>query len=77
MSSEQQGVVLDFATAKRRREQSSEPWVKKEDVAKYFSVSTRTVYRWVEAGCPIKRLRGGTLRFQIGPLSDWLDRQPR
>ena len=76
-SNQQQGVVIDFAAAKRRREQSTEPWVKKEDVAEHFSVSTRTVYRWVEAGCPIKRLRGGTLRFQIGPLSDWLDGQAR
>jgi phage terminase Nu1 subunit (DNA packaging protein) len=74
----QQGAeVIDFAAAKRRREQSSEPWVKKERVAEHFDVSTRTVYRWVEAGCPIKRLRGGTLRFQIGVISDWLEQQSR
>lgn len=76
MSSEQHGVVIDFAAARRRRGQSTEPWVKKEAVAGYFDVSTRTVYRWVEKGCPIKRLRGGTLRFQIGVISDWLDQQP-
>lgn len=67
--------IIDFGAAKRRREASSEPWVKKEKVAAHFDVSTRTVYRWVEAGCPIKTLRGGTLRFQIGAISDWLDGQ--
>ena len=65
--------VIDFAAAKRRREESAEPWVKKERVAEHFDVSTRTVYRWVNDGCPVKRLRGGTLRFQIGPISRWLE----
>lgn len=67
--------VIDFAAAKRRQEMSDEPWVKKERVAEHFDVSTRTVYRWVNAGCPVKRLRGGTLRFQIGPIADWLERR--
>jgi hypothetical protein len=65
--------VFDLAAHRRRREMSTEPWVKKERVADFFDVSTRTVYRWVHEGCPVKRLRGGTLRFQIGPLTDWLD----
>jgi phage terminase Nu1 subunit (DNA packaging protein) len=62
---------------RRRREYASEPWLPKEAVAEHFSVSTSTVYRWVRAGCPIKRLRGGTLRFQLGPLAEWLDEQGR
>lgn len=65
--------VIDLAAARRRREMSDEPWVKKERVASHFDVSTRTVYRWVNDGCPVKRLRGGTLRFQIGPIADWLE----
>jgi hypothetical protein len=66
--------VFDLGEARRRREQSTEQWVKKERVAEHFDVSTRTVYRWVRAGCPIKTLPGGSLRFQLGPLRDWLDR---
>lgn len=65
--------VIDLSYARRRKEQNNEEWVRKERVADYFDVSTRTVYRWVRQGCPIRRLPGGTLRFQIGPLRDWLD----
>lgn len=72
---EQGAVILDFERARRRRDLTTEPWVKKERVAEHFDISTRTVYRWVEAGCPIKRLRGGTLRFQIAAISAWLDEQ--
>lgn len=71
MSSQQQGVVIDFAAARRRRDLTTEPWVKKEAVAAHFDISTRTVYRWVDQGCPIKRLRGGTLRFQIRAIELW------
>lgn len=74
---EQGAVILDFERARRRRDLSAEPWVKKEKVAEHFDVSTRTVYRWVEAGCPIKRLRGGTLRFQIAAISMWLEGESR
>lgn len=69
--------VYDLATARKRKAQGAEPWVKKERVAEFFDTSTRTVYRWVRAGCPVKILPGGTLRFQIGPLSDWLEAQGR
>lgn len=73
MASEDGAVVLSFEAAQQRRAMASEPWVKKEAVAGHFSVSTRTVYRWVKAGCPVKRLRGGTLRFQLGPIGAWLE----
>lgn len=70
---EQGARIFDFGDAKRRKEQSTEPWVRKEQVAEFFDTSTRTVYRWVKKGCPVKRLPGGTLRFQLGPMKDWLD----
>lgn len=73
MAAQEGAVVLSFADAQRRRELLNEPWVKREAVAQHFSVSTRTVYRWVKDGCPVKRLRGGTMRFQIGAISEWLD----
>lgn len=69
----EQGRVIDFAAAKRRRGMSTEPWIKKEELAAYFQVSTRTVYRWVNEGCPIRRLPGGSLRFQLGPVRDWIE----
>lgn len=75
ISEQQQARVFDFAEARRRKEQSQEQWVKKDAVAGFFDVSTRTVYRWVTEGCPIKRLPGGGLRFQLGPVRDWLERR--
>lgn len=69
--------VIDFVEARRRRNASQEPWVRKEAVAEFFNVSTRTVYRWVNDGCPVKRLRGGTLRFQIGVIGEWLEEESR
>lgn len=63
--------VIDLGEARRRRDLRTEAWVKKERVAEFFGVSTRTVYRWVREGCPVKRLRGGALRFQLGALAEW------
>lgn len=68
---EEGAKVLSFADAQRRREQRSEDWVKPTTVALHFGVSVRTVYRWVHDDCPVKHLRGGTLRFQIGALEEW------
>lgn len=73
INAEREAEVIDLAAARRQRELSNEPWVKKEKVAEHFDVSTRTVYRWVVDGCPKKRLPGGTLRFQIGQMRSWLD----
>lgn len=39
--------VIDFATARSRRRPQLEPWVTKREVAEHFSVSIRTVTRWM------------------------------
>lgn len=65
--------VIELAEARRRRDQSNEPWVRKEVAAEFFDVKPRTIYRWVRRGCPAKRLPGGTLRFQLGPMREWVE----
>jgi hypothetical protein len=63
--------VFDLDEHRRRRGLATEPWVKPTAAAAHFDCSVRTVYRWVQQGCPTKTLRGGRLRFQIGALKAW------
>lgn len=67
--------VLDFAQAKRRRDKKDEPWVKIDRLAEEIDYSSRSIYRFVIDGAPVKRLRGGTLRFQVGPFKEWLEQR--
>lgn len=67
--------VIDLGEARRRKQMHAEKMVRKERIASAFDVSTRTVYRWVEQGCPVKRLRGGALRFQLALVQDWHERR--
>jgi hypothetical protein len=65
--------VYNFNAAKRERDYAGQPWLRKEVAAEHFGVSTRTLYRWVRQGTPVRLLPGGTMRFQIGPIEDWLN----
>jgi len=49
-----------------------EPWVHKQRVCEHFSVSPKTVERWVEQGCPIGRFAPQTHRFRISEIERWL-----
>ncbi len=43
----------------------------RDDIAKRFNVSTRTVERWIEAGkIPFRRV-GGIIRFNLEEVDDW------
>ena len=51
-------------------------YVSKLDVARVFSVSVRTVERWMEHGCPYHRFGvagvEGMPRFKIAAVEEWL-----
>ena len=51
-------------------------YVSKSEVAKAFSVSIRTVERWMEHGCPYHRFGvagvEGMPRFKIVAVEEWL-----
>lgn len=51
---------------------SAEPWVRYQHVAEHFSVSVRTVERWVAAGCPARSLGGQAIRLRLSEVHRWL-----
>ena len=53
----------------------SERWQTVQEIADYLSVSTDSVYRWVEhAGMPAHRV-GRLLRFKRSEVDGWVKRQ--
>jgi hypothetical protein len=53
---------------------SREPWLPDEALARYFSVTPRTVRRWAVAGMPSRRF-GGVRRFRISEAEQWHQKQ--
>lgn len=52
-----------------------EPWVDEPTVARHFSVSTRTIRRWRDAGMPSRVLIGGARRYRLSACEAWHDLQ--
>jgi hypothetical protein len=48
-----------------------EPWITKRQLAMHCGVSTRTVERWLRAGCP-STLRASKRVFQLSVVDTWL-----
>lgn len=71
------GMVVSFPTrVDRQTGERLEPWVSKEECARHFGVTTRTVERWLKDGCP--KLRTGKrqnsrVRFQLTVVEAWLE----
>ena len=61
---------------KYKSETSAPTYVSKSEVAKTFSVSIRTVERWMQRGCPHHRFGVAgvdcLLRFKIDAVEEWL-----
>lgn len=47
-----------------------EPWVNENVIARHFSVSARTVRRWMKSGMP-SELKGGSRRYKISACERW------
>lgn len=73
--SEVSGNVVDLEAARARRGAAggTEPWVRKDWLAEWFSVSPRSIERWVKRGMPHKKY--GVILFQVGACERWLDEQ--
>ena len=52
----------------------SEPWRSKKYLADHYDYSTRTIGRWMAAGCP-SRMIGGERRFRVSDVDVWLSEQ--
>lgn len=67
--------VVSLAAAHRQRHghEPGEEMVDKKELARVFSVSTRTVERWIGRGCPVAlRLYGsGPPRFYVSAIKAW------
>jgi hypothetical protein len=51
-----------------------EPWVDERALARYFSVTPRTIRRWAAAGMPSRRF-GGARRFRISEAERWHEQE--
>lgn len=66
---EQDGQIIAFPP-RRRGSVQWEPWVSDIIVARYFSVSTRTIRRWRTKGMPSKML-GSSRRYKLSEVERW------
>lgn len=48
-----------------------EKYIKKSEIAEYLAFSTKTIERWVEAGCPCFTSPGGEQTFKISEVVEW------
>lgn len=54
----------------------NEKFITKSELCEFFSVSERTVFRWLREGCPCVRIgaRGkGDARFRVSNVEVWLN----
>jgi phage terminase Nu1 subunit (DNA packaging protein) len=67
-SNSDRGRVLPFPGRPDR-----EPWVTKQQLARHFDVSPKTVERWTADGMPCLRPAGRrTIRYRISECENWL-----
>lgn len=59
------GTVIQFP-----RRYDEEPWLRADQLAAHFGVTTRTIRRWREAGMP-SRLHHGRRRFRLSAAEAW------
>jgi phage terminase Nu1 subunit (DNA packaging protein) len=64
------GQLVDLAGHRARRG-APEPWCRKADVARHFSVSVRTVERWQQAGMPYRKVSRSLALFRISEAEQW------
>lgn len=68
-----QAKVVSLAPAREARGGfTGEGWVRKPQVAEHFSVSVRTVERWVEDGMPKWPLSHTLHLYQLSRCEAWL-----
>ena len=68
--------VIDLA-AYRAARGAPEPWTRKAQLARHFSVSERTVERWQTAGMPFRKVSRGLVMFRISECEQWAEQWAR
>lgn len=58
-----------------KTETAPAPLMKQKQIEDHFQISRWMVARWVEDGCPVRRLPSGHKRFNLAAVEEWLDRQ--
>lgn len=70
------GEVLDLAAARERRGPRTESLLTKTEIAAHFSVSTRTITRWMDRGLPFEKpFESGSVRFSLHACDAWMRRR--
>lgn len=66
------GQVLDLAAARERRGPRTEELLKKEEIARHFRVSPRTITRWMARGLPFEKpFDHGSVRYSLRACDAW------
>lgn len=74
-------AVIDLSRERARRGLAIEPWITKQQVARHYGVSTKTVERWMNdpryrrggRQAPHRRVFGGPAKFQLVQLELWME----
>lgn len=51
------------------------PLLSQRELETYYGISDWTANKWVRDGCPVERLPGGSRRFNLTDVIDWLAEQ--
>lgn len=70
------GQVVELAVVREQQVRAQARPITKAQVAEHFSVSVRTVTRWMNTGLPYsKPYDGGSPRFNLRDCQDWFTRR--
>lgn len=68
------GQVVELAAVRAQRRGQEKPKTKRE-IAEHFSVTERTITRWMARGLPYdKPFEGGSVRFNLARCVEWFSR---
>lgn len=63
------------------KETAREGYLTKSELGKFFSISARTIDRWLANGCPKIRIGGNGIgksaRFRLADVEAWLEARER
>lgn len=51
------------------------PLLTTDELRAHYRVSNWTVNEWRKKGCPLRRLPGGILRFDLALVDEWMESQ--
>lgn len=61
-----------FKDKRMTNKNNQKHWLRISELSKHFSVSERTVFRWIKAGCPRLKIGKSGARFNPEDVEQWL-----